>query len=417
MNYDSLKADIPLPQAVYDLSELFADASLFAVGGVVRDFLYSKFHGGDFNPKDVDLATEAPPQKVLEILNSPKAKSLGIKAFPKGESFGVISALMGDKEYEIATFREEWYDPESGDGRRPDQISFSTPEKDAQRRDLTMNALFYHLHEREVRDYNLTPQGLGQGLDDLKNLIVRPVGVARDRFREDKLRIPRLIRFFHRFGDGDIVGKLDNDTLLAIFEFKDLKGVSPERIANEFMTGLQKAKNPASYIKSYETLNLVPAVFGIPYLQIPAAKPFWAADQIGACRNLKAVLAWLLRDTKNIRKHLNNLKYPNDVSDRADFLAKLLRLSGDNVVGLLKKRDLYKQLEDEESRQAAWIELQQDVKDFAGIVGYLKVDYFLSYQTIARSQDFMHLSGPEIGKAMNELESQSYLDGLLEEFL
>ena len=193
--YDSVKADIPLPKAVYLLSDIFSRAgtSLFAVGGVIRDYLYSTHHGGKFSPKDVDLATEAPPDKVIAILGSPLAKSNGIKTFPKGESFGVISAVIDGEEYEIATFRE---DGQYSDGRRPDSVSFSTPAKDATRRDLTMNALFYDIKERKIKDFNLTPQGNGQGFDDIKNLIARPVGNAKDRFREDKLRIAKLIRFF-----------------------------------------------------------------------------------------------------------------------------------------------------------------------------------------------------------------------------
>ena len=83
--YDSMRADIPLPHDVYTLSNIFSKngLSLFAVGGVIRDYLYSHFHSGKFSPKDVDLATEAPPKKVLEILSN-----AGINTFPKGEAFG-----------------------------------------------------------------------------------------------------------------------------------------------------------------------------------------------------------------------------------------------------------------------------------------------------------------------------------------
>jgi tRNA nucleotidyltransferase/poly(A) polymerase len=402
--FDRLKAEIPLPGAVYALDNLFNahDADLYGVGGFVRDFGISHFHGGDFDPKDVDLATEADPDKVLRILNSQQAKKLGISAYPKGVSFGVVSAVLDEVEYEIATFREEWYDPDVGDGRRPDEVVFSTPAKDAARRDLTINALFYHLHEREIRDYNLNEQGLGQGLDDLKNLVVRPVGVARDRFREDKLRIPRLVRFYHRFKDSDI--SLDPDTLNAIEEFRDLKGVSPERIANEFSVGLQKARNPAKYVQSYEALGLMPAVLGV------------VADieKIGRCRNLKAVLAWLLKGREGVRKHLNKLKYPNDVSDRVEFLQKLYLFNVDKVAHLLRQRDLYKQLEGEQ-REQALAELVQDIRDFAEIAGASigDMDYFLAYQPVAKSEDFMHLAGPEIGKAMARYEAQCYLDGLV----
>jgi len=402
--FHSIKADIPLPAAVYTLSELFArqGASLFAVGGVIRDFLYSQHHGGKFSPKDVDLATEAPPDKVMAILSSPAAQSQGIKTFPKGEAFGVISAVVDGEEYEIATFRE---DGQYTDGRRPDSVSFSTPAKDAQRRDLTYNALFYDIHKKEVRDYNLNDEGEGQGLHDIKNLVARPVGNARDRFREDKLRIPRLVRFFSRFNPGYIMQHLDKETLSAIEEFKDLAGVSPERIAAEFTGGLQKAASPVNYLKNYEATGLLPAVF--PGLQVDMHD----VDRIGNVKNIKAVLAWLLKqdDPKAVRIQLNRLKYANDVSDATSFLVRLYRFDVAQVAQLLKHRDLYKQLENPELQAAGQKVLTTDVLDFARISGKeAELQRFLNYQPTVKSQDFMHLKGKAISDAMSGAEADAY---------
>lgn len=402
--FQNIHADIPLPKAVYSLSELFArqGASLFAVGGVIRDFLYSQHHGGKFSPKDVDLATEAPPDKVMEILASPAALAQGIKTFPKGEAFGVISAIVDGEEYEIATFRE---DGQYTDGRRPDSVNFSTPAKDAQRRDLTYNALFYDIHKKEIRDYNLNDEGEGQGLHDIKNLVARPVGNARDRFQEDKLRIPRLVRFFSRFNPGYIMQHLDKDTLAAIDEFKDLAGVSPERIAAEFTGGLQKAANPVNYLKNYEATGLLPAVF--PGLRIDMAN----VNQIGNIKNIKAVLAWLLKEDNPqvVRIQLNRLKYANDVSDAAAFLVKLYRFDVAQVAQLLKHRDLYKQLDDPELQEAGKNVLTNDVLDFAKISGKeAELRHFLNYQPTVKSQDFMHLKGKAIGDAMSGAETAAY---------
>ena len=402
--FHSINADIPLPAAVYTLSELFArqGASLFAVGGVIRDFLYSHHHGGNFSPKDVDLATEAPPKKVMSILGSQLAQSHGIKAFPKGEAFGVISAVIDGEEYEIATFRE---DGQYTDGRRPDSVSFSTPAKDAQRRDLTYNALFYDIHKKEIRDYNLNQDGEGQGIQDIKNLVARPVGNARDRFREDKLRIPRLVRFFSRFNPGYIMQHLDKDTLAAIEEFKDLAGVSPERIAAEFTGGLQKAASPVNYLKNYQATGLLPAVF--PGLKVDMHD----VDRIGNIKNIKAVLAWLLKqdDPKAVRIQLNRIKYANDVSDAAAFLVKLYRFDVAQVAQLLKHRDLYKQLENPQHQEMGRQVLMTDVMDFAKISGKeAELQHFLSYQPTVKSQDFMHLKGKAISDAMSGAESAAY---------
>jgi tRNA nucleotidyltransferase/poly(A) polymerase len=226
---------------------------------------------------------------------------------------------MDGKEYEIATFRDEYYDPDKGDGRHPTKVVYSSPGWDAARRDLTFNALFYSLKAKEIRDYNLNAEGRGQGFDDIKNLVVRPVGDAALRFREDKLRIPRLVRFHSRFSSGSVLESLDAQTVEAVRKFRDLKGVSAERIVNEFSAGLSKAMSPIAYVKNYEALGLMPAVF--PKLKVDLHD----VECLGNCRNPKAVLAWLLKGNEDIRKKLNDLKYANDVSDRVNFLVKLLK--------------------------------------------------------------------------------------------
>lgn len=403
--FHSIKADIPLPPEVYVLGELFSrhGASLFAVGGAIRDFLFSAHHGGDFSPKDVDLATEIPPEKVLNILSEPEAISAGIKTFPKGESFGVISAVINGEEYEIATFRE---DGQYSDGRHPDFVKFSTPAKDAQRRDLTFNALFYHIHKKEIRDYNLDQNGQGQGLQDIKNLVARPVGNPHDRFGEDKLRIPRLVRFFSRFNPGEILHHLDKETLSAIEKFKNLKGVSPERIATEFISGLKKSANPINYLKNYQAVGLLPAVF--PNLNIDLQD----VDQIGDVRNVNAVLAWLLKkdEPKSVRFQLNNLKYSNDISDTVAFLLRLFNFEINQIAQLLKHRDLYKQISVELQQQAK-DELERNVLDFAKISGKeVEFKHFLGYQSSIKSQDYQHLNGKEIGDAMKNAEAKAYLE-------
>lgn len=398
-SYESIQADIPLPPEVYTLSDLFAKngATLFAVGGAIRDFLYHKYHDshGKYSPKDVDLATEASPDKVVEILNTPEAKSKGIKVFPKGAAFGVISAIVNGEEFEIATFREEWYDPDSGDGRRPDKVSYSTPAKDAQRRDLTMNALFYDIHAKEIRDYNMDHQGKGQGIDDIKNLVARPVGNARDRFREDKLRIPRLIRFFSRFNPGEIRQHLDPQTLQAIEEFKDLAGVSPERVANEFQTGLEKSRNPVNYILNYQAVGLIPAVF--PQLQVDLQD----APKIGDVKNIKAVLAWLLKSNQSpqyVRQKLNAIKYPNDISDTVGYLIQLLKFDPASILNYLKYRDARSHLN-----------IRKDIADLAKIAGLEdELGHFANYDKQTKSQDFLHLKGPEISRAMAGAETDAY---------
>ena len=408
--FDSLPAEIPLPSEVNVLARLFkaAGKSLFVVGGAVRDYLYKDFHnpGTGFKPKDIDLSTDAQPDEVVKILSSRDAKEAGVTVFPKGASFGVISAMLGGQEFEIATFREDWYDPDSGDGRRPDKVAYSTPAKDAQRRDLTINSLFYDINDREIRDYNLDADGQGMGIQDIKNKVVRPVGKARDRFREDRLRIPRLVRFFCRLNDGDILKSLDEQTLEAVWEFRALPGVSGERIAMEFMAGLKQSLKPAMFLRNYESLGLFPATF--PNLHVDV-KDFASVKDV---RNPNAVIAWILKSNgapNKVKAALVKQKYPGTVFDVVEFLLHLYELAPDKVANLLRRRDMHLQEPDLEVQQQKARQMQQDVRDFARIAGMeARMEKFMAYTPQVKSADFMHLKPELRGKAMSAAERDNY---------
>ncbi len=177
-------------------------------GGCVRDQLLGK------QPKDYDVATNATPDQVREVFG--KRRTLAI-----GAAFGVI-AVVGSREQgmvEVATFRR---DTSYSDGRHPDAVVFSTPEEDAQRRDFTINGLYYDPLAERVIDF------VG-GVADLKQGIVRAIGDPVARFNEDKLRLLRAVRMAARFGF-----QLDTATMQAIQAQADtVTSVSPERIGQE----------------------------------------------------------------------------------------------------------------------------------------------------------------------------------------
>ena len=383
---------IPLPNSIFLIRNILKKYKyqLYVVGGAVRDFLRGE------KPKDVDVCTDAPPKKVGQILTQ-----AGISNFPKGEAFGVWVAHIDGEDYEIATFRE---DIGSTDGRHPDYVNFSDIATDYKRRDLTINALYYEIPDKPDMPGKIIDHGGGQGIEDVKNGIARPVGSAKDRFKEDKLRIPRLVRFFSRFNPGHILQHLDQDVIEAIKEFKDLAGVSPERIADEFTKGLAKAASPINYLKNYEAVGLIPAVF--PSLQVDMQN----VNRIGNNRNIKAILAWLLKDNnpQTVRLQLNRAKYPNDVTDEVGFLVKLFHFDIARVANLLTHRDLYKQL-DPALQVTAKATLERDILDFAKISGKeSELQHFLAYQPTVNSKDFMHLKGKAIGDAINGAEAASY---------
>jgi tRNA nucleotidyltransferase/poly(A) polymerase len=173
-----IKFDIPIPDDIKKIKDVFKKNGhkLYVVGGAVRDALLGK------TPKDYDLATDAVPDKVEEMMKKAKLKTL-----PTGKAFGVINVFTNEGEYEIATFRED-----IGSGRRPDVKIGATIESDAARRDLRVNALYYDIDTNEIID-------LVGGLDDLKNNTINMVGNPQERFEEDPLRILRFFRFYSRF--------------------------------------------------------------------------------------------------------------------------------------------------------------------------------------------------------------------------
>lgn len=191
-----------------------------AVGGCVRNTLLSQ------PVSDVDIATDANPETVSTI-----AENAGFRVVPTGIEHGTVTVIARGTPYEVTTFRR---DVET-DGRRA-VVAFSTSvAEDAQRRDLTMNAL-YADRTGQVID----PLG---GLADLNARHVRFVGDAQARIREDYLRILRFFRFHAWYGDPD--AGLDPEGLAACAEnFAGIETLSRERIGAEIRK-LLAAPDPA----------------------------------------------------------------------------------------------------------------------------------------------------------------------------
>lgn len=176
----------------------------YFAGGCVRDELMG------IKPKDYDIATDASPQRVKELFNHAQAV---------GAAFGVMLVRQNQSVMEVATFRR---DGEYLDGRRPSNVQFTTPQEDAQRRDFTINGLFFDPVANEVVDF------VG-GREDLKAKLLRAIGNPDARFSEDYLRLLRAVRFAARF---DLT--IDGATAEAMKKHAaQLKAISPERSAEE----------------------------------------------------------------------------------------------------------------------------------------------------------------------------------------
>lgn len=194
----------------------------YFAGGCVRDELLG------ITPKDFDVATDAPPNRVRELFSNTQAV---------GAAFGVILVRHGASVVEVATFRS---DGAYLDGRRPSEVKFTTAQEDAKRRDFTINGLFLDPVANTVIDY------VG-GQEDLKSRILRAIGDPAARFAEDHLRLLRAMRFAARF---DL--RIDPNTATAIQSLAtNLKSISPERIAEE----LRLMLSPASRNIAWDLLN------------------------------------------------------------------------------------------------------------------------------------------------------------------
>ncbi|HEY3954561.1 MAG TPA: CCA tRNA nucleotidyltransferase [Streptosporangiaceae bacterium] len=209
---------------VRDLAALFTRRGhdLVLVGGPVRDvFLHRE-------PGDLDLATDATPEQVLEITDgwADATWSMGIE-------FGTIGLRKGSHRIEITTYRSERYEQDS---RKPDVQYGKTLEGDLARRDFTVNAMAARLPSHELVD-------LYGGLRDLKDKVLRTPGSAADSFTDDPLRILRAARFTAQLGFTPTA-----EVTVAMREYAGrLEIVSAERIRDE-LTKLLLAPDPISGI-------------------------------------------------------------------------------------------------------------------------------------------------------------------------
>ena len=194
------------------LAEALGSNNIRWVGGAVRDTLLG------IAVNDVDCATPLRPEAVIEA-----CAVAGIRTVPTGIEHGTVTAIFEDGPVEVTTLRHDV----STDGRRATVAFADDWREDAARRDFTINALYAHPQTLEIDDW------FG-GLADLEARRVRFIGDARQRIREDHLRILRYFRFQARFG-----AEPDAEALSACSDLAEtLKGISRERVASELLAML-----------------------------------------------------------------------------------------------------------------------------------------------------------------------------------
>lgn len=205
----------------------------YFAGGCVRDALLKR------SIKDIDIATSATPDEVAKLFPS---QSIGV-----GKQFGVMLVVIQGTTFDIATFRK---DGGYQDGRHPTSIDYAGDREDAQRRDFTINGLFYDPITEQIHDY------VG-GQEDLERRILRAIGEPLLRFQEDRLRMLRAVRFEAVTGFA-----LDPATRIAIeHEASALTCVSVERIASEFIRTLCESAKPSAALERLFTTGLLAVFF------------------------------------------------------------------------------------------------------------------------------------------------------------
>lgn len=366
-----------IPQSVKELHELFQSAGkkLYLVGGSVRDFLT-----GD-KPKDFDLATDALPDEVLEIVGDKFRTNL------QGKAFGVVVVYTKEvpEGMEIATFRED-----VSKGRNPEVKLGVTIEDDVKRRDLTYNSLFYDLDTRQIVD-------LVGGKEDLQSGITRMVGDPIERFDEDSLRILRAFRFASRYEH-----PLHKDTESAIEKRKQLQNIDPEtgemkrisqeRVWEEMKKAWKQAKDYNYYLSFFTKFDMWDEVF-------PGAN---INTNLVKSKDLVVVIANLFKNESPVGladKLAQEYKIELELATKVAFLISLLSFKVEDVFDIYKKR-------------------QQCAITDATILEWLKVETidtnelikFVEYRPSVSAQELMSqgFKGKDLGIEIKRLEVEKF---------
>lgn len=216
---------IALPEKVkYIITTIQAAGfEAYAVGGCVRDSLLGRI------PDDWDITTSAKPEQIKELF--PRTIDTGIQ-------HGTVTVMLQKEGFEVTTYR---IDGKYEDSRHPKEVTFTANlTEDLKRRDFTINAMAYNETEGLIDIFD--------GKGDIERKLIRCVGEARERFKEDALRMMRAVRFSAQLGYG-----IEEDTKAAIKELAPtLKNISAERIQTELIK-LVVSPHPDYLRIAYET--------------------------------------------------------------------------------------------------------------------------------------------------------------------
>jgi tRNA nucleotidyltransferase (CCA-adding enzyme) len=301
------------PRPVLEIADRLERAGFetWCVGGAVRDALLGHPH------LDWDLATSATPTEVQRLFKRTK---------PIGIEFGTVGVLKGGHMFEVTTFRRDV----RTDGRHAEVAFGASLDEDLARRDFTINAIAYSPSRRTLHD----PFG---GRRDLGARVVRAVGDAEARMREDRLRALRAIRFAARFDF-----EIEPATWRAIVESAPHLGrLSPERVKQELEKTMEQVRRPAGairrWIESGAMATLVPPLAALPATAIAALDCLPPPELPGRPQRTATRLAalFLPLDARTAERTLRALRFSGTETSWIAALADRWRALGGEMTDAL----------------------------------------------------------------------------------
>ncbi len=277
----------------------------YFVGGCVRDELMGR------PVNDMDIATNATPEQVIALFE---------RTIPTGLEHGTITVLIENEPFEVTTYRTE---TEYVDHRRPEQVQFVRElSEDLRRRDFTMNAIARGIDGEYVDPFH--------GIEDLRNGIIRCVGIADERFEEDALRMVRGIRFASVFDF-----EIEQQTWQALLNHQALiKHIATERIRVE-MEKMIAGPYP------YHGIELLLSSGLVPYMKVDVPCEKLNLDLLRSLESLPSsplVLRWTLialalgMDEQQIKQYFKLWTFPNIITDQVSKIIRMNQRLYDGIV-------------------------------------------------------------------------------------
>ncbi len=212
----------------------------FVVGGAVRDLIIG------IKPKDFDVVTNAKPEQIKKIFRRSRII---------GKRFKIVHVYVRDETIEVSTFRSKCLNDVTVDnhGRITRDNSFGEQDEDASRRDLTINALYLDPLKGQVFDYH-------NGISDINNKTIKMIGDSSDRYREDPVRMLRVLRFSVKLNF-----KIESETYINIKKNASLiTGIPKSRLIDEVvkllltgnsMKGMKELWSTKLYLAAFPLLE------------------------------------------------------------------------------------------------------------------------------------------------------------------